>query len=162
MEITETTALIRLGVSLLLGAAIGLEREYHRHPAGLRTFTLITVSSTMAMLVSIYICEQHPHLLNGDPGRIAAQVLTGIGFIGAGLILKHADGVTGLTTAACIFAAACIGLAAGAGMILISVAVTCAVVVILISSSFIHAMRRKLQPEKKPAPHDAPEFDDRA
>ena len=118
MEITETTALIRLGVSLLLGAAIGLEREYHRHPAGLRTFTLITVSSTMAMLVSIYICEQHPHLLNGDPGRIAAQVLTGIGFIGAGLILKHADGVTGLTTAACIFSAACIGLAVGAGMIL--------------------------------------------
>ena len=162
MEITETTALLRLGVSLVLGAAIGLERDYHRHPAGLRTFTLITVSSTMAMLVSIYICEQHPHLLNGDPGRIAAQVLTGIGFIGAGLILKHADGVTGLTTAACIFSAACIGLAVGAGMILISVAVTCAVVVILISSSFIHAMRRKLQPEKKPAPHDAPEFDDRA
>lgn len=162
MEITETTALLRLGVSLVLGAAIGLEREYHRHPAGLRTFTLITVSSTMAMLVSIYICEQHPHLLNGDPGRIAAQVLTGIGFIGAGLILKHADGVTGLTTAACIFSAACIGLAAGAGMILTSVVLTCVVVVILLSSSFIHARHRRQPPKDPKAPQDTPGFDDRA
>lgn len=134
IEITESVALVRLGVSLLLGAAIGMERELNHHPAGLRTFTLISLGSTLAMLVSIYICQQNTNLLNGDPGRIAAQVLTGIGFIGAGLILKNEEGVVGLTTAACIFIVACIGLAVGAGMILTAVAVTVAVIIILLLS----------------------------
>lgn len=134
MEITETTALVRLGVSLLLGAAIGLEREMHHHSAGLRTFTLISLGSTLAMLVSIYVCQTNMELHNGDPGRIAAQVLTGIGFIGAGLIIKNQEGVTGLTTAACIFIVACIGLAVGAGMILTAVVVTAVVVLVLIFS----------------------------
>lgn len=141
MELTEQTVLIRLGISLLLGAAIGMEREWHRHPAGLRTFTLTCIASTLAMTVSIWICQEHTDLLNGDPGRIAAQVLTGIGFIGAGLILKHQDGVTGLTTAACIFATAAIGLAVGAGMILTGVVSTVAVIIILLSSAFMHQAR---------------------
>lgn len=136
MEITESVALLRVGISLLLGACIGIEREYHKHPAGLRTFTLVCVGSTLAMLVSISICQQNTDLINGDPGRIAAQVLTGIGFIGAGLILKNGEGVSGLTTAACIFVTAIIGLAVGMGMYLTATVVTAVVIVILLSSYF--------------------------
>jgi len=135
--ITENVALVRLGISLLLGALIGVEREYHNHPAGIRTFILVCVGSTLAMLVSIYICQNNTNLLNGDPGRIAAQVLTGIGFIGAGLIIKNNDGISGLTTAACIFITSIIGLAVGAGMIWVAVAVTVVTVVILVSSPFL-------------------------
>lgn len=137
MEITETTALIRLGISLLLGAGIGMEREYHNHPAGLRTFTLISLASTLAMLVSIWVCQTNTHLINGDPGRIAAQVLTGVGFIGAGLIIKHTEGISGITTAACVFITSVIGLAVGAGMILTGVIVTVAVIIILFFSNIL-------------------------
>ena len=135
MEITETTALIRLGVSLVLGLCIGFERERHKHQAGLRTFTLVCIGSTLAMLISISICQQNMNLLNGDPGRIAAQVLTGIGFIGAGLIMKNNDGISGLTTAATVFVTAIIGLGVGAGMILVCSVTTVAVIVLLLLSS---------------------------
>ena len=134
--ITLSTALIRLLVSVALGAMIGAERQLHHHPAGFRTFTLICTASTLAMIVSIYLCQSNTDLLNGDPGRIAASVLTGIGFIGAGLILKGNDGVSGLTTAACIFACAVIGLAVGAGMLLLSAISAVAVLIILWSSFF--------------------------
>lgn len=87
------------------------------------------------MIISIYICQSNLNLINGDPGRIAAQVLTGIGFIGAGLILKNEDGISGLTTAACIFITAVIGLAVGAGMILIGVVTTAATIIVLVSSN---------------------------
>lgn len=137
MEITDTVALLRIGLSLLLGAAVGLERMIHKHPAGVRTFMLITLGSTLATLASIYICENNMNLLNGDPGRIAAQILTGIGFIGAGLIIKTNDGVSGLTTAATIFVSAAIGIAVGVGMLLTASVTTVVVVVVLASSSFV-------------------------
>lgn len=143
MELTETTALIRLGVSFLLGACIGLEREYHNHPAGLRTFTLITLASTLAMIVSIWVCQTNMNLHNGDPGRIAAQVLTGVGFIGAGLIIKHTEGVSGITTAACVFIAAVIGLAVGVGMYLTASVVTALTVILLLSSPLVKFNRKK-------------------
>lgn len=142
MEITETVALTRLGISLLLGASIGIERQIHRHAAGLRTFTLICLGSTLAMIISIYICQSNLNLINGDPGRIAAQVLTGIGFIGAGLILKNDDGISGLTTAACIFMTAVIGLSVGAGMILVGVVSTAVVIIVLISSNFLRIEKK--------------------
>ncbi len=144
MAITEEIALTRLLISLFLGACIGVERQIHKHPAGLRTFTLICLGSTLAMLVSIYICQTNTDLHNGDPGRIAAQVLTGIGFIGAGLIIKNGDGeVSGLTTAACIFITAVVGLAVGAGMIMTAIAVTAAIMIVLVSSNFIKFGNKK-------------------
>lgn len=144
MEITETLALTRLGVSLLLGGAIGLERMLHRHPAGMRIFMLICLGSTLATLASIYICQTNLDLHNGDPGRIAAQILTGIGFIGAGLIIKTNDGVSGITTASSIFITAAIGIAVGVGMLLTASIVTAVVLVILASASY----RKKIQQQK--------------
>ena len=129
--ITELTAVARIGVSLLLGGVIGWERNKHKHPAGSRTFMLICMAATLATIASIYICQTNPDLKNGDPGRIAAQILTGIGFLGAGLIIKTQDGVSGLTTAACIFMAAVIGVAVGVGLLLIASIVTLVSVIIL-------------------------------
>lgn len=147
--ITLSTALIRMLVSVALGAMIGVERQIHHHPAGFRTFTLICTASTLAMLVSIYVCQTNTDLLNGDPGRIAAQVLTGIGFIGAGLILKGNDGVSGLTTAACIFVCAVIGLAVGSGMLLLSAIITVSVVIILWSAYFIHGDKKNQKKQEQ-------------
>lgn len=127
------TTIVRLIISFLLGAIVGTERQMRRREAGLRTFTLICLGSTMAMLISIWIPQIYPNFLNGDPGRIAAQVLTGIGFLGAGAIIQSRGSVYGLTTAACIWVVAVIGLAVGAGMFTAAIIVTSLTVTILIS-----------------------------
>lgn len=147
--ITETVALTRLAVSFLLGGLIGIERYVHKHPAGVRTFMLICMGSTLATLASIWICQTNLNLINGDPGRIAAQVLTGIGFIGAGLILKNNNDISGLTTAAGIFVTAAIGIAVGVGMLLTATVVTVVVVVILFSSFLFHNSERKNKQNNK-------------
>ena len=101
-------------------------------------FTLICIASTLATLASIWICQTNLNLINGDPGRIAAQVVTGIGFIGAGLIIKNKYDVSGLTTAASIFATSIIGIAVGVGLIWVSVLVTVIVTLVLASSFLFH------------------------
>ena len=125
------TAIVRLLVGFLLGAIIGAERQARRREAGLRTFTLICLGSTMSMLVSIWIPQTYPNFLNGDPGRIAAQVLTGIGFLGAGAIIQGKGSVHGLTTAAGVWVVAVIGLAVGAGMFLPAIILTLLTVSVL-------------------------------
>ena len=129
-----STVVIRLLVSLLLGVAIGFERQRRGRDAGLRTFSLICIGSTIAMMLSIWIPQTYPHFLNGDPGRIAAQIITGIGFLGAGAIVRGRGSVQGLTTAACIWQVAIIGMAVGAGLLLgatIATAVTLFVLTII-------------------------------
>ena len=122
--ITPYTATVKLLISFLLGAVIGIERQFRRREAGMRTFTLICMGSTAAMLVSIWIPQCYPNFLNGDPGRIAAQVLSGIGFLGAGAIIQSHGSVHGLTTAACIWVMAVIGLAAIATVITLFILVS--------------------------------------
>lgn len=116
-----------------MGAVIGIERQFRRREAGMRTFTLICMGSTAAMLVSIWIPQCYPNFLNGDPGRIAAQVLSGIGFLGAGAIIQSHGSVHGLTTAACIWVMAVIGLAVGAGMYIPAAIATVITLFILVS-----------------------------
>lgn len=119
-EITWQVSLVRILVSFFIGMLIGIERETHDQPAGLRTHILISIGSTIVMLISIFIPQTFTNLQNGDPGRIAAQVVSGIGFLGAGAILKYGADVKGLTTAASIWAMAALGLAVGAGMYIVS------------------------------------------
>ena len=132
-EVNLNTAFVRLIISFILGAIVGAERQTRRREAGLRTFTLICLGSTLAMLLSIWIPQIYPNFLNGDPGRIAAQVLTGIGFLGAGAIIQGHGSIHGLTTAACIWVVAVIGLAVGAGMFLPAVIATLFTVSVLVS-----------------------------
>ncbi len=127
------TMLFRVVVSLLLGLAIGLEREARRQPAGLRTHMLICVSSTVATLLSIYLpVSVEPLGLGGDASRIAAQIISGVGFLGAGAIIKMGASVRGITTAATIWTVAAIGMAVGAGMIITATATTAFVLLILV------------------------------
>lgn len=107
---------IRLFLSMLLGGFIGWERESRRQPAGLRTHILICMGSTLLMITSIYIPQTFQNFQNGDPGRIAAQVVSGIGFLGAGAIFRLGVNIKGLTTAATIWVVAAIGLSVGAGI----------------------------------------------
>jgi putative Mg2+ transporter-C (MgtC) family protein len=108
---------VRLVVAALLGAAIGLEREIHDHPAGMRTHLLVSLGSALFTVVSIFGFVGVLGTGQGapvDPSRVAAQVVTGIGFLGAGAILKFGTTVRGLTTAASLWATAAIGMAVGA------------------------------------------------
>lgn len=103
----------QIGLAALLGGCIGLEREMHGQAAGLRTHMVVAAASCLIMLVSLEVTKFGSRVQPPDPGRIAAQVVTGIGFLGAGAILRFGLTVRGLTTAACIWAAAAIGLAVG-------------------------------------------------
>lgn len=129
-ELTLEVMVIRLALSLVVGAAVGLEREYRDQPAGFRTHTLISIGATLLMFVSIAVPDWHG---SGDPSRIAAQVVSGIGFLGAGAIIKFGADIRGLTTAASVWAVAAIGLGVGAGLYVASgVAVVLIVVVLVI------------------------------
>ena len=119
-----TTELIfRLIVSALLGGMIGFEREYREKAAGFRTHFLVALGSALFMIISVYgfdgtlISDNH----RLDVSRIAAQVVTGIGFIGAGVIVFQKNSVKGLTTAASVWVTAAIGLACGSGMFAVSI-----------------------------------------
>jgi len=113
---TGLVILIRIVFAALLSGLIGIEREVHGCAAGLRTHILVCIGSTLFMLTSINIAMSHGHVGDVDPSRIAAGVVTGIGFLGAGAIIRFGTSIRGLTTAASIWAVAAIGLAVGAGM----------------------------------------------
>ena len=125
-------AVLKLLLSMVLGAMVGLERRHKGQIAGMRTFALISMGATLAMLVSIYIPEKLLGLTeNGDPGRIAAQVISGIGFLGAGAIIQMKGSVRGLTTAAGMWMTASIGLAVGAGMYVVAVIASLLIILVL-------------------------------
>jgi putative Mg2+ transporter-C (MgtC) family protein len=115
-----------LGLAFVLSAAIGLEREIRQKSAGLRTYTLVGLASALILLISKYgftnILE--PNRIVLDPSRIAAQIVSGIGFIGGGVIFVRKDLVRGLTTAATVWLTAAVGMACGAGLPILAIAVT--------------------------------------
>lgn len=106
---------MRLVLSCILGGCIGYERESHHKAAGLRTHILVSVGSCLIMVLSIKIYSSVEGLTNADPARLAAQVVSGIGFLGAGSIIKDGPTVKGLTTAASLWVVAGVGLAVGSG-----------------------------------------------
>lgn len=117
--------LLRLTVAALIGSMIGYERERAGKPAGLRTHGMVCLGSALFTVVSVF------GFGSGDPGRVAAQIVTGIGFLGAGAILHQRRSVQGLTTAASLWVTAAIGLAVGVGMELMSLVTAVMVVIIL-------------------------------
>lgn len=131
-EVNTVGAVFKLCLSLILGSCVGVERKRKGQIAGIRTFALISMGATLAMLLSIYVPQEYLGLKNGDPGRIAAQVITGIGFLGAGAIIQMKGSVRGLTTAAGIWMVATIGMAVGVGMYMVSVIATVLILVILV------------------------------
>lgn len=120
---------MKLVVAMVCGGAIGLERELSRKPAGLRTNVLICVGAALYMIVSRHIGGGAPYT---DPARLAAQVVTGIGFLGAGVILQSRGSVIGLTTAATIFVIGAVGIAIGEGLFGIAVFATALIIGVLV------------------------------
>lgn len=123
-EVNLFNSAVKLILSVLLGCAVGYERKSKGQIAGVGTFALISAGATLAMILSVYIPQEYLGLKNGDPGRLAAQVITGIGFLGAGTIIRMRGSIKGLTTAAGIWFMAMIGMAVGSGLYLLSIIAT--------------------------------------
>jgi putative Mg2+ transporter-C (MgtC) family protein len=150
----------RLALGLVLGAMIGFERELHRQPAGFRTHSLVAVGAALFTVISAYGFAGD----SVDPTRIAAQIVSGIGFIGAGTILQHRGNVRGLTTAASLWSVAAIGMAAGAGLIVIAVIGTALILIVLALLDRVEALARRIMrlPPEPLAPAPDPVDDGRA
>jgi len=138
----------RLLLAALLGGVVGLEREIHGRPAGIRTYLILSLGTALLMVLSEYLLVsyqgKYPGLsLQGDPGRIAGQAITGIGFLGAGVIIRYQDIVRGLTTAACVWLVCSVGLAVGAGFYILGVAVTLLTLLALIGLKAVERRMRK-------------------
>lgn len=130
--ISETQIILRVLVGAVLGAAVGLERERQDQPAGLRTHMILVIGATLAMVLSVnlgYLFARPG--TPADPARLAAQVISGIGFLGAGAILRYGFTVKGLTTATSLWTMAIVGMAVGAGYYLIGVVTTVMILVVL-------------------------------
>lgn len=129
---------LRLLIAFLLGSLIGYERERRRQPAGFRTHSVLALGSSLMSLLSIYITHEYGQ--GADPSRIASQVITGIGFLGAGAIIRIGVSIKGLTTAASLWTTAGIGLSVGAGMYFLSVFST---VILLFTLSLMSRIERE-------------------
>lgn len=138
---------LRLIASLVCGLALGLERKIRRHTVGIRTLILISVSSCLLSIVSVYMASLG--IGGGDPTRIAASIVAGIGFIGAGAIINQGLNIRGLTSAAIIFTASAVGTTCGAGLYIPAAITLAAALIVLISMGklekvFFPAEKRKL------------------
>lgn len=133
----------RLLLAAILGAVVGVEREVHAHPAGMRTHLLVSLGSAMFTVLSIYgFVEVAGETAAVDPTRIAAQIVSGIGFLGAGAIIKYGTSIRGLTTAGSLWATAAVGMAAGAGQVAVAVVGTVVIFVSLWPLNWIVAQLR--------------------
>lgn len=147
LVISEPEILLRLIVSAMLGFIIGLERERQNQPAGLRTHMILVAGATLAMTLSINLAIQfYPLVPTGDPARLAAQVISGIGFLGAGAILRFGTSIKGLTTATSLWTIAVVGLMVGAGYYLTSIAATLFLLFIL---TLLNQIEKRLVPVQK-------------
>lgn len=146
--VTLGNATFRLVLSMILGVLVGAERKRKGQIAGVRTFALISMGSCLAMLLSIYVPQEYLGLKNGDPGRIAAQVITGVGFLGGGAMIQMKGSVRGLTTAAGIWMTAAIGMAVGVGMYACSVMATMLILLTLVAFGW-YERKRKMGQESR-------------
>lgn len=129
--ISEMQIIIRLVLAVILGGIVGIEREIKKRSAGLRTHILVCIGASLIMLTSMHLFDIYKDIAQIDPGRIAAGVVTGIGFLGAGAIIRGGDNVRGLTTAATLWIVAAIGMAVGCGFYLAAVISTILVLAVL-------------------------------
>lgn len=141
-EVSLGNSVFRLVLAMILGVLVGGERKRKGQIAGIRTFALISMGACMAMLLSIYVPQEYLGLKNGDPGRIAAQVITGVGFLGGGAMIHMKGSVKGLTTAAGIWMTAAIGMAVGVGMYWCSIIATALILITLVMfEAYEHKLR---------------------
>lgn len=139
------TIILRIGLAIIISGLIGLEREISYRPAGFRTNMLVCIGSTVIMIIGISMSNECVDTENVDPSRLSAQVISGIGFLGAGTIIKDGVTVKGLTTAATLWAMACIGLAIGAGYYFLGIVTGILIIVILTLFNYLEKITIKKQ-----------------
>ena len=127
----DAQMILRLFLATIFGSFIGLEREIHGKVAGFRTHALVSLGAALMTIVSVEMYESYRNVAGVDPSRIAAQVVSGIGFLGAGAIIRFRTGIRGLTTAASLWVAAGVGLACGAGFFKQALAATVITLLVL-------------------------------
>lgn len=146
---TVMEGMMRLVLAFVLGGLIGWERENTNRPAGFRTHIIVATSACLAMLVNYQIFYEFVGKTNMDPGRMGSYVISGIGFLGAGTIIREGASVKGLTTAASLWASAMLGLACGAGLYEISVLVTVIIIfTLLVMNKVEHRVTKKRKKKK--------------
>jgi putative Mg2+ transporter-C (MgtC) family protein len=144
VTLNDWTILSRLMLAAILSGAVGFEREFHGRSAGFRTHILLCIGSALIMLTSMHMFDLYSGRVVVDPGRIAAGVITGIGFLGAGTIMHFKSSIRGLTTAASLWVVAGIGLAVGSGLYFGAIVTTViTIVALMIFGRLEHAMIRK-------------------
>jgi putative Mg2+ transporter-C (MgtC) family protein len=148
--LTNELALTRILIVFVLAGIIGWQREKQHKPAGFRTHVLVGLGSALTMMTGIYMMDLYPNL-NVDPARMSAQVISGVGFLGAGTILKERGSIVGLTTASSIWLVACMGLAVGIGFYAGAVAVS---LIAFISLTRIGKIPGKVRGHKKNSKND--------
>ncbi len=141
----ETLSMLgRIALAAVLSGVIGYEREHVQRNAGMRTHILVAVGAALVMCSGEFLMKKYAGTTSIDPARMGAQVISGIGFLGAGTIIKEGISVRGLTTAASLWCVSCIGLAAGCGNYILAVAVGVLVVIVLrVLRNLAHNQRRK-------------------
>jgi putative Mg2+ transporter-C (MgtC) family protein len=152
-EMTTLVALERIVVIFILAGFLGWQRERENKPAGFRTHILVGLGSALTMMTGIYLMEQYPDL-NLDPARIAAQVISGVGFLGAGTIIKEKGSVVGLTTASCIWLVACVGLAVGVGFYVGAIGISLLSFVSLSKHMNFHNKHKEIHEEEHEEDHE--------
>lgn len=160
-DLTLAELTLRIGLAAALGAAIGLERELREREAGLRTHLLVALGAALFTIVSAYAWSDWSFSNRSgivfDPTRIAAQIVTGVGFLGAGAIIRQGLTVRGLTTAATLWAVAAIGMAVGAGYYAAAVITTVIVIVSLWPLRILaYHMFMRIRPEERPLEIELP------
>ena len=146
MDVTSWELVGRLAMAGIIAALIGLERELTGHPAGVRTHALVGIGAALFTIAGAYGFGQTQA---NDMSRVAAQVVTGIGFLGAGTIIRNQDKVKGLTTAATLWLAAGIGVAAGAGLVLLSLAALVITMLVLVVFRVFDPLLRRAHERRK-------------
>ena len=144
----DLEAVRRMCLSAVLGAMLGVEREWNQKSAGLRTNMLITMGSTLFTLMSIDLSASS----GGDATRIAAQIVTGIGFLGAGAIMRTGGSVHGLTTAAMIWVNAAVGVAVGGGEYHLALIATGTTLIVLLTLNPVERIIERMRPPRRPDP----------
>ena len=140
MELQISEIFLRLLCAMVVGLIIGTEREYTHRPAGMRTHILVALGSCAVMITGeLIFAEYKAYGAIPDPARLSAQVITGVGFLGAGTILREGPSVKGLTTAASLWSVACLGIAAGAGYYIVAIA---GMIFILVTLTIFEALQK--------------------
>jgi putative Mg2+ transporter-C (MgtC) family protein len=147
MDANYTQILMKIGAAILFGGLIGIERESTHRPAGLRTHILVCVGATLVMETNIMLMHQYASTVPVDPARIGAQVISGIGFLGAGTIMKEGASIKGLTTAASLWVVGCLGLAIGSGYFGLSFTATLLILIVLQTFRLLEKQAIKLRRE---------------